>query len=205
LTRLQARRVGDWLFAQEAWTAVADRATRELAAYHAEHPLRRGMPREELRSRLGIQPGVFPALVKALAEEQRLEEKDGEVAAVSHQVAGEASGGPAARLLELLAVEPFAPPSLAEAMRTAGASPEIVRALAQRGDLERLSDDIAFTRDAYERAAAAAKELIATTGSVSVAQLRDRLGASRRPMLALLEHLDAVKVTRRVGDARVLR
>jgi selenocysteine-specific elongation factor len=108
-------------------------------------------------------------------------------------------------LLELLGAEPFAPPSLAEAIGTAGATPEIVRALAQRGDLERLSDDIAFTRDAYERAVAAVRELIATNGSVSVAELRDRLGASRRPMLALLEHLDTVKVTRRVGDARVLR
>jgi selenocysteine-specific elongation factor len=205
VSRLQARRVGEWLFAQEAWSAMADRATRELAAYHAEHPLRRGMPREELRSRLGIQPGLFPALVKALAEEQRLGEKYGEVAAHSHQVADQASGGPAMRLLDLLGTEPFAPPSLAEAMGTSGATPEIVRVLAQRGDLERLSDDIAFTRDAYERALLAVKDLIATNGSVSVAQLRDRLGASRRPMLALLEHLDAVKVTRRVGDSRVLR
>jgi len=205
VSRLQARRVGEWLFAQEAWSAVADRAERELAAYHAEHPLRRGMPREELRSRLGIQPGLFPSVVKALADEQRVEERDGEVAALSHQVADQASGGPAGLLLELLGAEPFAPPSLAEAMRTAGATPEIVRALAQRGDLERLSDDVAFTRLAYERAVVTVRELIATTGSVSVAQLRDRLGASRRPMLALLEHLDAVKVTRRVGDARVLR
>jgi selenocysteine-specific elongation factor len=205
VSRLQARRVGEWLFAREAWSAVAERAMRELAAYHSEHPLRRGMPREELRSRLGVQPGVFPSVVKALAEEQRVEERDGEVAAVSHRVADQPSGGPAARLIEILGVEPFAPLSLAEAMRTAGATPEHVRALVQSGELERLSDDIAFTRDAYERAVVAVRELIGTTGSVSVAQLRDRLGASRRPMLALLEHLDATKVTRRVGDARVLR
>jgi len=38
-----------------------------------------------------------------------------------------------------------------------------------------------------------------------VAQLRDRMGASRRPVLALLEYLDAQRVTRRVGDARLLR
>jgi selenocysteine-specific elongation factor len=80
-----------------------------------------------------------------------------------------------------------------------------VRALAQKGDLVRLSDDVAFTRDAYEQAVTAVRELIAGSGSVSVAQLRDRLAASRRPVLALLEHLDSAKVTRRVGDARVLR
>jgi selenocysteine-specific elongation factor len=205
VSRLDARRVGDWLFAREAWSAMADRADRELAAYHSAHPLRRGMPREELRSRLGIQPGVFPVVLKALAGEQRLVERDGEVAAPDHEVAAAESGGPAARLLELLAAQPFAPPSLPEAMRTAGASVEMVRALGQSGDLVRLSDDVAFTRAAYEQALAAVKELIAREGSVSVAQMRDRLGASRRPMLALLEYLDSTKVTRRVGDARVLR
>ena len=40
---------------------------------------------------------------------------------------------------------------------------------------------------------------------MTVARVRDVLGASRRPMLALLEHLDAERITRRVGDARVLR
>jgi len=205
VTHLHARRLGDWLFAQEAWSAITDRAVRELAVYHSAHPLRRGMPREELRSKLGIQPELFPAVVKALAEERRLEERHGEVAAPAHQVAVEASDGPAARLLELLSAQPFAPPSLAEAMRTAGATSEIVRALGQRGDLVRLSDDIAFARSAYEQAVATVKEVIESAGSVSVAQLRDRLGATRRPMLALLEHLDAAKVTRRVGDARVLR
>ena len=82
---------------------------------------------------------------------------------------------------------------------------EVVRALAQKGDLVRLSDDVAFTRDAYEQAVTAVRELIAATGSVTVAQLRDRLGASRRPVLALLEYLDSAKVTRRVGDVRHLR
>jgi selenocysteine-specific elongation factor len=205
VSHLRARRLGDWLFADEAWAAIADRAEHAVAEYHGAHPLRRGMPREELRSRLGLQPAVFGAVISALAEERRLAEKDGEVAAPGHEVAVEASGGTSARFLELLSAEPFAPPSLSEAMRTSGATTEMVRALAQRGDIVRLSDDIAFTRDAYEQAVVAVKELIAGEGSVSVARLRDRLGATRRPMLALLEYLDAARVTRRVGDARVLR
>ena len=49
------------------------------------------------------------------------------------------------------------------------------------------------------------KEIVGINGSVTVAQLRDRMGASRRPVLALLEYLDALRVTRRVGDARLLR
>jgi selenocysteine-specific elongation factor len=201
---LHARRTGEWLYAEDAWNAITERATTEVEAYHISHPLRPGMAREELRSRLRLAPSAFPAALASLVAEGKLEDRDGAIASPRHRVALDSSDGPAARLLELLGRAPFAPPSLPEAMQQTGAGLEIVRALAQRGDLVRVSDDIAFTREGYSKAVAVVKEVIATTGSITVAQLRDRMEASRRPVLALLEHLDAEKVTRRVGDQRVL-
>jgi selenocysteine-specific elongation factor len=201
---LDAHRIGEWLYADEAWNAIGGRAANEVAAYHAAHPLRPGMAREELRSRLRLPPSSFPGVLATLVEEGRLAEREGAISALDHRVPIEAPDGPSARLLEVLGDHPFAPPSLAEAMQRTEAGPEVVRALVQRGDLVRVSEDIAFTRDAYLKVVDAVKELIATTGSVTVAQLRDRMGASRRPVLAFLEHLDAEKVTRRVGDQRVL-
>jgi len=69
----------------------------------------------------------------------------------------------------------------------------------------RVSGDVAFTKSSFDSAVAMVQEIVAANGSVTVAQLRDRMGASRRPVLALLEYLDAQRVTRRVGDLRVLR
>ena len=197
--RLQARRVGEWLFSDDAWSSIAARASRELEAYHGAFPLRGGMAREELRSRLGVAPASFPSVVRGLVDDGLVVERNGSLALPAHQV--ELSGGPQAELLRLLA----ASPSLADAMRESGATEELVRALAQRGDIVRVSSEVAFTKDAYESAVALAKEVIAANGSVTVAQLRDRMAASRRIVLALLEHLDAQRVTRRVGDARILR
>jgi selenocysteine-specific elongation factor len=201
---LDARRIGEWLYSTETWNALAERAVTEVGAYHSSHPLRPGIAREELRSRLRLPPSSFPGALSTLVAEGRLEERDGAVAVPGHRVAGDDLDGPATRLLELLGSAPFAPPSLQEATQRTGAGAEVVRALAQRGDIVRVSDDIAFTREAYSSAVDLVKELIGATGSVSVAQLRDRMGATRRPVLALLEHLDAKKVTRRVGDQRVL-
>lgn len=204
LEAVRARRIGEWLFAEDAWRAITQRATAEVDAYHASHPLRPGMAREELRSRLRLQPTSFPAVLTSLVEAGHLKELDGAIAAPAHRIASGSSDGPEARLLELLGTHPFAPPSLREAMEQSAAGPEVVRALAQRGELVRLSDDVAFTREAYSLAVALVTDEIATAGSVTVAQVRDRMGASRRPVLALLEHLDSQKVTRRVGDQRVL-
>ncbi|HEX6488666.1 MAG TPA: selenocysteine-specific translation elongation factor [Candidatus Dormibacteraeota bacterium] len=205
LERIEARHAGRWLFAPEAWDGMRGRAEAALAAYHRDQPLRAGMPREELKSRLGLESAVFAAVVPELAAEGVLTERDGIVALPGHAVDLGAAAGPATRLLDLLAGTPFAPPSLAEAARNAGATGELVRALQREGKLVVLSPDVAFTRDAYDRALETVREITAAEGQVTVARLRDALGASRRPMLALLEHLDAEKITRRVGDARVLR
>ena len=202
---LTARRIGEWLFDLGAWQAISDRATMELATYHSAHPLREGMAREELRSKLGVAPASFASIVQGLAGDGRIAERDGSLALPGHRVELHEDGGSAAALLELLGRQPLAPPSLSEASRQAGASPEVLRALAQRGDIVRVSDDVAFTKDAYETALAMVREIISNSGSITVAQLRDRMGASRRPVLALLEHLDSERVTRRVGDVRVLR
>ena len=204
ITGLQARRLGDWIFSDEAWDSIAARAAHEVETYHTAFPLRPGMAREELRSRLGVPANSFPSVVQGLLEDGRVIERNGSLAAPDHRVALENSG-PAADLVQLLQSQRFAPPSLPEAMQQTGAGDELVRALAQRGDIVRVSDDIAFSKDGYESAVAMVKEIIAANGSVTVAQLRDRMAASRRPVLALLEHLDAQRVTRRVGDSRVLR
>lgn len=203
---LDARRAGQWLFAPEAWEAIRTRAGRVLEEYHNAHPLRAGMPREELKSRLGLPPAAFGAVLAELAKDGTLADRGGEVALPLHRVEiDSAAGGPAGKLLDLLGAQPFAPPSLAEAMREAGASAEVTRALVRNGDLVKMSEEVAFTRAAYQAALALVREMVARDGSVTVATLRDRMGASRRPVLALLEYLDAQRITRRVGDQRVLR
>jgi selenocysteine-specific elongation factor len=202
---LDARRIGDWLYDPAAWNAITERAGRELGAYHDAYPLRPGMAREELRSRLGVPPGAFSSVLQGLLEDGFAEERDGTVALAGFRVESNDGDGAAEALLELLGRQPFAPPSLAEALQQTGASQEVVRAMGQRGEIVRVNDEIAFTKDAYDAAVAIVKEIVASTGSITVAQLRDRMGASRRPVLALLEHLDSQRVTRRVGDTRVLR
>ena len=202
--RLLGRRLGDWIFSDEAWQSIGTRAAIELETYHGAYPFRPGMAREELRSRLGVPAASFAAVVKGLVEDGRVVERNGSLAAPAHEVALETTG-PAVELVSLLDGQPFAPPSLRDAMQQTGADEELVRALAQRGDIVRVSDDVAFSKTAYESAVAMVREIITANGSVTVAQLRDRMSASRRPVLALLEHLDAQRVTRRVGDARTLR
>jgi selenocysteine-specific elongation factor len=98
-----------------------------------------------------------------------------------------------------LAATPLTPPAI---------GPEDERAVAhlvETGRAVRAGRDLAFTAEALAAAQEAVVELAGATGRVTLAQLRDRLGISRKFAQGLLEALDARGVTRRVGDERILR
>jgi selenocysteine-specific elongation factor len=98
-----------------------------------------------------------------------------------------------------LAANPLQPPALGTADAAA------VTALVEQGRAVRAGRELAFTAEAFEQARAATVELAGAAGTVTLAQLRDRLGISRKYAQALLEALDAHGITRRIGDERVLR
>jgi selenocysteine-specific elongation factor len=103
-----------------------------------------------------------------------------------------------------LAAAGVSPPARAELESALGLSPEVVQALIDRGDLVEVAPDVLYLRETYDELVAAVKAMIAEQGAVTVAGYRDRFQTSRKYALALLEHLDQVRVTRRVGDERVL-
>jgi selenocysteine-specific elongation factor len=107
-------------------------------------------------------------------------------------------------LRERLAATGASPPARAELESAVGLTPEVVQALLDRGELVEVAPDVVYLRQTYDKLVAAVRAMIAEEGAVTVAGYRDRFQTSRRYALALLEHLDQARVTRRVGDERVL-
>jgi len=81
----------------------------------------------------------------------------------------------------------------------------VLYALIEQGRLVKTSEDVAFLAEAYQEMVKRVIAHIQEHGSITVAQVRDMFGASRKYALALMEHLDDRRITRRVGDERVLR
>jgi selenocysteine-specific elongation factor len=77
--------------------------------------------------------------------------------------------------------------------------------LEERGSAVRVGDGLAVSRDAYDEARRLLVAECEAAGSITLARFRDLLGTSRRPAQLLLERFDADGITRRTGDARVLR
>ena len=82
---------------------------------------------------------------------------------------------------------------------------DVLLALVEIGQLVRLGPDVLLLPDTYSELVDWVKEYITKNGSVNVGQVRDGFNTSRKYALALLEYLDDQRITKRVGDERVLR
>ena len=81
----------------------------------------------------------------------------------------------------------------------------LARYLEEQGRLVLVGDGYAVSATAYEQARAALVAECEAAGSITLARFRDLLGVGRRTAQLLLERFDADGLTRRAGDARVLR
>ncbi len=182
-----------------------------LAAHHAAHPMRIGMSREELRSRLARQMDSkgFNLVWNRLESAGTVSARGGRVSLSTHEphFTGDRQTLREALERELLR-EPYNSPHWDELRARCGApgriADEVWDALLDNGAVIRLAADVFIHQQAGESAVQKVREYLTEHGTMTPAQFRDLLGTSRKFAMPLLEYLDARRVTRRVGDVREL-
>ena len=204
--RRAVRRLAYSWLTRDRWESLVARVTAVLGDYHRAHPLRRGMPREELRSRAGIPADLYSGALAALVDDGIVTERGGEVAAIGHQLGLSSEQGAAVgAFIAELEQQPFNPPPLGELLHRHKLTPALLEYLVAEQRVVRVNDDTVFARSAYDDAVSRLRTHLTEHRTLTVAAARDLLGSSRRYVLPLLEWLDAQKITRRVGDDRILR
>jgi selenocysteine-specific elongation factor len=106
-------------------------------------------------------------------------------------------------LLAVFKRAPYTTPSVAECISQLGE--DVFASLLEEGTLVRISAEVVYLGETIAEMVEKVVAHIRREGDITVAQARDLFGASRKYTVALMEYLDQQRVTRRVGDARVLR
>ena len=188
------------VYTAAGWASVADRAREFLAAYHRQFPLRNGASKEELRSRLRIPPQAFNNALPRLQEDGVLVEEGAVVRLPDHRRhLTDDQQRAADAYLRLLESQPYSPPT------DSPIDLEVLNLLDEEGKVVKVSESVVFATSAYSEMADRITAYIQDRGEITVADVRDLFGTSRKYALALMDYLDHRRVTRRVGDARVLR
>ncbi|MEW6115733.1 MAG: selenocysteine-specific translation elongation factor [Nitrospirota bacterium] len=200
----------DVLFHKTALAAFREALIAELKRFHKEHPLKPGMTKEDLRTRIRIYQKdaerVFNSLVdmvkEVVVEKETVRLKDFTVALTS------TDEGVKGRIIATLNKEGFQPsfkPELAQKLslgeRELG---DLLKLLTAEGALVRINDSLYITKEQYDRIIALLKDFSSKKSEMTVAEFRDLLGTTRKYALPFLEYFDSHRMTLRVGDTRKL-
>ncbi len=200
----QVVRLGDGAsalhYSAGGWAAVETRVKDAVGGHHRAFPLRGGMPKEELRNRLKMTAGVFGRALQRLQAAGAIVADEPSVRLPGHTPTLNADQQRTAdAFLRLLESNPYSPPT------DSPVDPEILQALAGQGKVVRATEEVVFLKAAFDEMMERAMDHARQHGQISIQDVRDMFGTSRKYTLAFLEQLDRQQLTRRQGDARVLR
>jgi selenocysteine-specific elongation factor len=205
-------RVGHVLVSPAVLHDLAARVVALLTTHHKAQPLSEGMPREEVRERLfrNAAAPVFDDVVATLAAAGRIVARE-RLALAGHQLSLSPEEERAREAIERMFLDAgLAPPDASALHGAAGLAAAVIervtKLLVRQKTLVRV-DTLLFHTDALSRLRGEVKALKVSEGSevrVDVAAFKLRYGITRKYAIPLLEYLDRERVTRRVGDARIV-
>jgi selenocysteine-specific elongation factor len=200
---------GEAYVAAPAFQQARTQATAALDAFHKANPLVAGISKEELRAKLGLQPAIMEAVLGQLTRERKaevtgelvrlagrgVELKDEEAKAKEQIEKAFASAGLKVPLMkEVLAALPIDKPR----------AQKLVTLLLRDRVLVKLADELVFHQSALQELRQTLARHKAQSPKIDVGKFKDLTGVSRKYAIPLLEYLDRERVTRRVGDERVI-
>ena len=188
------------VYSAQGWDIFKSRVAVELQTYHNGYPLRRGAPTQEIRSRTGLAQGVYLKALARLVAEGCLVEEGQHLRLPDHQVVLAPELEQRVNdYLQTLEREPYSPPTERHP------EPELLGYLLDEGKVVRVNESVIFAASAYRELTERIVAHLNENGSITVADVRTMFNTSRKYSLPLLEHMDQQRITRRVGDERVLR
>ena len=185
------------LLTRLGWERLTRNAVAIVEDYHQRFPARPGMPKAELASRLKLE-AYSAVAVQRLSAEGLLVDRGATVSSPLHQIQlTQAQQTKMDAFLRALAEHPYAPPS------DLIPEPDLLNLLIEQRQVVRVSSSVVLSASAYSEMVERVTALIKAQGRVTLAEVRDLFGTSRKYAQALLEHLDEKKITHRVGDERI--
>ncbi len=183
------------------------RMVQTITEYHRSFPQSPGMNREELSERLGWGKPLLDGLLGVALRSGRIVERTQRYAVTGHR---EAFSDQESRLLEtvesLFAEHLFQPPDLDEVPARIGSTPKetgrLVQLLVQHDRLVRVAENLVFHKRAVERAREAVLQHFRSDNRLESVKFKYLIDTTRKYAIPLLDYLDRIGVTSRVGNTR---
>ena len=183
-----------------------------LRVYHDKNPLKTGMPKEELKSKLPATVGtrVFTMALNQMTVDTTIVQEGDSVKLTAHKVSlGEDQAGMKKKIAGLYLENGLQPPYFKEVVNTldydSSYAKDVLMVLVAEGILIKAKEDLYFHTEPLRGLKEKLIAFLQTHGEITTPQFKEMTQASRKYVIPLLEYFDAKHVTLRVGDSRKLR
>lgn len=209
LQQKQVIQAGDFCLASTAFTAARERSVAILDAFHKANPLVAGISKEELREKLGLHAAVLEALLGEMVRAKKMEVSGEQVKLAGRGVALKDDEAKAKQEIEqAFSSAGLKVPALKEVLASLPVdkvrAQKLVTLLLRDRVLVKLTDELVFHQNAIQGLRQILAEYKTKSTKIDVPTFKDLTGISRKYAIPLLEYLDRERVTRRVGDERVI-
>ncbi len=203
--------LGDTLVPVKLLEKWEDKVEENIKKYHRENPLSPGLPRAEFKKYFpgGLSPKAFDAFWEYMREKEKVELFEDKVCMAGFRPQPSPGDREIIKKLEdTMEASRFQPPAPAALGRELKVEPayleKLLDYLVYQGNLVKIADNYYLLSTHYREAVEELNKHFQQNDKLTLAEFRDRLGTSRKYVQPLLEYFDREKITRRVGDYRIL-
>lgn len=186
---------------------LKDSAVKLLESYHKENPLREGMKKDEFRNKLIKYEdiSVVDKITDSLVNRKVLKYVNNCVALADFEVQQDNNQQEIENAFLQGGFSPESPDQIAARFPKVKNFKQVLESLVNTGKLVHVDEKILLHADYYNKALTLAKEHVDQNGQITLAEMRDLMGASRKFAVAVLEYWDKRGITKKVGDARTFK
>jgi selenocysteine-specific elongation factor len=202
-------RFADVFVSSDAVAKLRAEMKETVDVFHKTNPLVAGISREELREKMGVGPEVFRGVEDLLVRDKQLDVAGELVHATGRGIVLRGDEAESKKQIEAAFANaglkvPLLKEVLASLPIDKARAQKIVTLLLRDRVLVKVGDDLVFHRDALEGLRQLVIAQKSKTPKMNVVAFKDLIGVTRKYAIPLLEYLDRERVTRRVGDERVI-
>ena len=197
--------MGNHLIHMKNMENLADKAVQLLDSYHEQNSLKKGISREEFKSRMKISLRTkdYDMLIEELTKMKPIVEDKAILKKADFEITYSPEQEKIKRdILDRLKKEGLEP-SLVKDYIDTPTKQTVMDGLMEQDLIVRVSDELIYDKKTMEKLTEEVKEILKSQNEISMNDIRDRYNLSRKFSIALLEYYDRIKITRRVGDKRL--
>ncbi|QZY57068.1 selenocysteine-specific translation elongation factor [Crassaminicella profunda] len=201
---------GDILIHKSYLKEMEEKIKYTLGIYHKGNPLTFGMSKEELRNKVvpQVKGKIYDEIINYFVENNILKLLNNCIALYNfHIVYTKEQEKIKNKIEKIYLTSGFNAPSMKEVLQNEEnekESRQVLYALLDMNCLVKINDEMFMHIENYEKAIKIMSDYLKDHGEMTLSEFRDLLGTSRKYALPLLESFDQNKITKRIGEKRVL-